>query len=303
MKVVNTLAQARKRRKGRTGLVPTMGFFHEGHLSLMERSVAECEQTVVTLYVNPLQFDDPDDLARYPTDPERDLGLAEAAGADIAVLASTGDMFPEPPLTRVSVSGAGEALEGEMRPGHLTGVATVVAKLFAGVGPDRAYFGRKDAQQLAVVTRMARDLDFPLQVTGCPLIREEDGLALSSRNVLLGPRRAAARGLSRGLLAAAAAVEVGERDPRRAESLVREAARDLDMEYAAAVDAATFQPVDRLAGEVVLAAAARAGPVRLIDNVRLSVNEREAVADRGETLPGPSILYETETAAAAGRAG
>ena len=297
MKVVNTLAQARTKGPGRAGLVPTMGFFHEGHLSLIRRSVAECERTVVTLYVNPLQFDDPADLARYPTDPERDLELAEEAGADIAVLASTGDMFPDPPATRVSVSGAGETLEGERRPGHLTGVATVVAKLFAGIGPDRAYFGRKDAQQLAVVTRMARDLDFPLQVVGCPLIRERDGLALSSRNVLLGSRRSAARGLSQGLLAAAAAAEAGERDPRRAESLVRESAGDLELEYATAVDANSFQPVDRLAGEVVLAAAARAGSVRLIDNVRLLIDERGAVADRGETLSVPSILYATAAAA------
>lgn len=273
-------------------MVPTMGFFHEGHLSLMRRSAAECDQTVVTLYVNPLQFEDPDDLARYPTDRDRDLELAEEAGADITALCSTEEMFPVPPLTRVSVSGLGETLEGERRPGHLTGVATVVAKLFAAVQPDRAYFGRKDAQQLAVVSRMARDLDFPAQVVGCPLIREADGLALSSRNVFLGEDRPAALGLWRGLSAAADAVEAGERRPRRVEDLVREAARGLQLEYAAAVDADAFQPAVRLQGEVVLAAAARAGSVRLIDNVRLAVNRGEAAADRGESLTEPSILYQ-----------
>lgn len=292
MKVVNDLAQARSLARGKVGLVPTMGFFHEGHLSLMKRSAAECDQTVVTLYVNPLQFEDPDDLARYPSDRDRDLELAEEAGADITALCSTEEMFPVPPLTRVSVSGLGETLEGECRPGHLTGAATVVAKLFAAVQPDRAYFGRKDAQQLAVVSRMARDLDFPAQVVGCPLIREADGLALSSRNVFLGEDRPAALGLWRGLSAAADAVEAGERRPRRAEDLVRAAARGLELEYAAAVDADTFEPADRLRGEVVLAAAARAGSVRLIDNVRLAVNGGEAVADRGESLTEPSILYQ-----------
>lgn len=293
MKVVGTMAEARKMAHGVVGLVPTMGFFHEGHLSLMERSLAECDRTVVTLYVNPLQFEDQADLARYPVDHHRDMALAEASGVDMMVVPGAAEMFPAAPLTEVSVAGIGDRLEGVHRPGHLVGVATVVTKLFAGLQPDRAYFGRKDAQQLAMVSRLAYDLSFPVEVVGCPLVRETDGLALSSRNVLLGDHREEALGLSRGLLEAARLFEAGERRAVVLEEAVRNALTHATIEYAEACDSATMSPVTCLEGEVVLAAAARIGPVRLIDNVRFSMGDRGVVVDRGVRLDRSSVLYST----------
>ena len=295
MKVVGTMAEARARARGVVGLVPTMGFFHEGHLSLMGRSVGECDQTVATLYVNPLQFEDAADLARYPVDHERDLALADEVGVDVMVVPEAGEMFSTTPLTSVSVAGIGERLEGVYRPGHMTGVATVVTKMFAGLQPDVAYFGRKDAQQLAMVTRLASDLGFPLEVVGCPLIREPDGLALSSRNVLLGAHREEARGLSVGLMGAARLFEAGERRARTLEDAARSALDPAAIEYVEACDAMTMAPVAHLEGEVVLAAAAHIGPVRLIDNVRFSVGDGSAAADRGVWLERPSVLYSTAT--------
>ena len=298
VKVVGTMAEARTMARGLVGLVPTMGFFHEGHLSLMERSVAECDQTVATLYVNPLQFEEPADLARYPVDHDRDLALAEEVGVDVMVVPEAAEMFPTAPLTEVSVAGIGDRLEGVYRPGHMTGVATVVTKLFAGLQPDVAYFGRKDAQQLAMVTRLASDLGFPLEVVGCPLIREADGLALSSRNVLLGAHREKALGLSHGLMEAAGLFEAGERGAGALEGAVRNALDPAAIEYAETCDATTMAPVSCVEGEVVLAAAARIGPVRLIDNVRFSVGDRVAEADRGVWLERPSVLYSTVSRAA-----
>lgn len=292
MKVAGSMAEARALARGRVGLVPTMGFFHEGHLSLMERSAAECDQTVVSLYVNPLQFDDPADLAAYPVDRRRDLALAEQAGADVMVIPGPAEMFPEAPLTRVSVAGVGERLEGVHRPGHMDGAAMAVAKLFAGLLPDRAYFGRKDAQQLALITRLVRDLGFPVEVVGCPLVREADGLALSSRNVLLGGRREEALSLSRGLMAAARLFEEGERRPAAAEEAVRAALPPgALLDYAEACDAASMERAARLQGGVVLAAAARFGPVRLIDNIWFTDAGAGAAVDRGVRLDGPSVLY------------
>ncbi len=292
MKVAGSMAEARALARGRVGLVPTMGFFHEGHLSLMERSAAECDQTVVSLYVNPLQFDDPVDLAAYPVDRRRDLALAEQAGVDVMVIPGPAEMFPEAPLTRVSVAGVGERLEGVHRPGHMDGAAMAVAKLFAGLLPDRAYFGRKDAQQLALITRLVRDLGFPVEVVGCPLVREADGLALSSRNVLLGGRREEALSLSRGLMGAARLFEEGERRPAAAEEAVRAALPPgALLDYAEACDAASMERAARLQGGVVLAAAARFGPVRLIDNIWFTDAGAGAAVDRGVRLDGPSVLY------------
>ena len=295
MRVVETMAEARALAEGVVGLVPTMGFFHEGHLSLMERSVRECDLTMATLYVNPLQFEDPGDLARYPVDLDRDLALAQAIGVDVMVVPEAAEMFPVPPLTRVSVAGIADRMEGLYRPGHLTGVATVVTKLFAGLQPDVAYFGRKDAQQLAMVTRLASDLGFPLRVVGCPLVREPDGLALSSRNVLLGDGREEALRLSRGLMEAVALFEGGERRAAVLEEAVRSVIDTTPVEYASACDAATMQPVELVEGEVVLAVAARIGPLRLIDNVRFRLGDRIAEADRGVWLGRPSVLYSTAT--------
>ena len=289
------MAEARALARGVVGLVPTMGFFHEGHLSLMERSVRQCDLTMATLYVNPLQFDDPADLGRYPVDHDRDLALAREVGVDVMVVPDAAEMFAASPLTSVSVAGIGDRLEGLHRPGHMTGVATVVTKLFAGLRPDVAYFGRKDAQQLAIVTRLASDLGFPVRVVGCPLVRESDGLALSSRNVLLGDRREEALGLSRGLMEAADLFEAGERRAVALEEAVRSANDPDSVEYAEACDAATMEPVGRLERETVLAVAARFGPLRLIDNVRFRFDGRASEADRGVWLNRPSVLYSTAT--------
>ena len=292
VRVVETFDEARAITGGVVGLVPTMGFLHEGHLSLMHRSVAECDRTVATLYVNPLQFEDPADLARYPVDHERDITLAREAGVDLMVVPKPSEMFLDLPLTKVSVAGIGDRLEGVHRPGHMDGVATVVTRLFAAIRPGRAYFGRKDAQQLALVRRLAFDLGFPLQVVGCSLVRETDGLALSSRNVFLGDRRQEALALSRGLLEAAQQFEGGERQAVALEATVRDHLRDNEIDYVEVFDATTIGRVSMIEDETVLAVAAWVGSVRLIDNVRLLCGEGAAQADTGVRLGGPSILYD-----------
>ncbi len=297
MRVVHTMAEARESARGLVGLVPTMGFFHEGHLSLMRRSVSECDWTTVTLYVNPLQFEDPADFARYPIDHARDIALAQQTGADLMVVPHPSEMFPEPPLTAVSVAGLGERLEGTQRPGHLTGVATVVTRLLAALQPDRAYFGRKDAQQLALVKRLVRDLGFPVRVVGCPTVREPDGLALSSRNVFLGEHREQARSLSGGLMGAAELFEHGESRSAVLEATVLDhLVGKCEVEYAEAFDAGGLTPVSRVRTDSVLAVAARAGPVRLIDNVRLSPGSgpEGPRAERGVWLERPSVMYDRD---------
>lgn len=290
------MAEARAQAGGLVGLVPTMGFLHEGHLSLMERSAAECDQTIATLYVNPLQFDDPADLDRYPADQDRDLALAEACGVDLMVVPGPQEMFASPPLTGVAVAGIGERLEGEFRPGHMAGVATVVTRLLAGLQPHRAYFGRKDAQQLAVITRLVQDLGFPVEVVGCSLVRESDGLALSSRNVLLGERRAEALALSRGLMRAADRFDHGERRAKVLEAAVRSAVPNEALEYARLCEVSTMTRTAVAEGETVLVTAARFGPVRIIDNVGLVANGSGGSADRGVRLGHPSLIYGSEGA-------
>jgi pantoate--beta-alanine ligase len=273
-----------------SALVPTMGYLHEGHLSLVEVATEMSDRVVMSLFVNPLQFDEPGDLDRYPRDLDRDAALAEAAGVDVLFAPTAGEIYPAEPLTRVSVAGVSEGMEGAHRPGHFDGVATVVAKLFAGIRPAYAVFGRKDAQQLAVVRRMALDLSFPVEIVGSPTVREVDGLALSSRNVFLGPDdRSAALGLSRGLFAAADAVRAGERDGSRLEAMVRDpvAEAGADLEYATLADAFTAGPIDTVDREAFLAVAARVGEVRLIDNVVLWP---DGAVDTGVALDGQSIL-------------
>jgi len=278
VEVVTAIADARRRlgesraRGATVGLVPTMGALHAGHRSLIERSVAERDVTVVTVFVNPLQFGPGEDLASYPRDFERDAALCEEAGVDLVLHPSVEEMYPSgvPTLTTVSVAEISEPMEGASRPAHFAGVATVVAKLFNIAGPCHAYFGEKDWQQLAVVRRMAADLSFPVEVIGCPTVREPDGLALSSRNVYLTPEeRAAAPVLHWALVAGAASIAAGERDP----ATVRELMRDLitaeplaQLDYAEVVDASTLRPVDPLRGELRLLAATRFGRARLIDN-------------------------------------
>jgi pantoate--beta-alanine ligase len=252
------------------GFVPTMGFLHDGHASLMRAARAECDVVVASIFVNPLQFAPTEDLASYPRDLDGDTALAEAAGVDLLFVPSGEEMYPTPMATNVSVQGVSAPLEGRTRPTHFDGVATVVTKLFAIVGPCRAYFGEKDFQQLAVVRRLTHDLSLPVQVVGCPTGRADDGLALSSRNVYLTPEeQAAAPVLHRALEAGQAAITAGERDPAAIEALMAEmiCAEPLaELDYAAVVDAATFEVPNPLTGTLRLLVAARFGAARLIDN-------------------------------------
>jgi len=263
-----------ERALGRSvGVVPTMGALHAGHRSLIARAAAECDVVAVTVFVNPLQFDDAADLAAYPRDLEADAATARSAGASLVFAPPVEEMYgPDPAgaASTVHVTGVSEGLEGASRPGHFDGVATVVAKLFALSGRCRAYFGEKDFQQLAVVRRMAADLSIPVTIVGCPTVREPDGLALSSRNARLSPdERRAALALHRALRAGRARVERGERDPgrvRAAMTAVLVAEPFVTPDYAAVVDPRTLQCPAVLDGDVRLLVAARVGAVRLIDN-------------------------------------
>jgi pantoate--beta-alanine ligase len=290
MIVVERVADLREqcdaaRRAGRTvALVPTMGFFHEGHRSLMRAARARHDVVVTTIFVNPLQFGADEDLDSYPRDLAADSAAADAEGVDVLFTPSVPEMYPEPTATTVHVAGLTEGLCGAARPTHFDGVTTVVAKLFSIVGPSTAYFGRKDFQQLAVVRRMAADLDLPVEVVGCPLVREHDGVAMSSRNAYLSvAERERARGLFAGLRAAAAAVEDGERDAARVRAVLEaEAARHgLQLEYAEVRRAADLAPVTELDGEIVVAVAAPVGRARLIDNITMQIAGAEVTVDLG----------------------
>lgn len=279
MRIATTVAELRSelagtRRAGqRIGLVPTMGAFHAGHLALMQRARAECDVVVVSLFVNPAQFDDAGDLAVYPRELERDAEQAAAAGVDLLFAPGVDEVYPEGFGTTVAVSGLTERLEGASRGrDHFTGVTTVVAKLFAMAGPEVAYFGQKDAQQVAVVRRMAADLNLPVEIAVCPTVRDADGLALSSRNAHLSPaERERARSLSRALSLTAAAVRDGERDPAVATAQARAAiaAARAELEYLELVAPDSFQPVADIEGPVLAVIAARIGTTRLIDNALL----------------------------------
>jgi pantoate--beta-alanine ligase len=278
------------RASGHTvGLVPTMGYLHDGHRSLIRTARAETSFVVVTIFVNPLQFGPAEDLGRYPRDLAGDLETCTDEGADVVFAPSVAEMYPHPSATTVHVSGLTDGLCGAHRPGHFDGVTTVVAKLCSIVGPSRAYFGRKDAQQLAVVKRMAADLDLPVAVIACPLVREADGLALSSRNAYLSKaHRRAAPVLFRALRAAADSVIAGERDPRALTDEIRAfvaAEPDVELEYVEARDAATIEPITRVDGDVLLALAAEVGETRLIDNVGLSVAGADVSVDLGTFRP------------------
>ena len=279
---VTTVAELRERLDGaraggaRVGFVPTMGYLHAGHVSLMDAARAADDLVVVSIFVNPLQFGPAEDLAAYPRDLAGDAARAARAGVDVLFVPSTEEMYPEGTLrTTVTVKDVSTPLEGRARPTHFAGVATVVAKLFAIVGPCRAYFGEKDFQQLVVIRQMARDLSLPADVVGCPTVREVDGLALSSRNAYLtGDERAAAPVVHRALQAGRAAIEGGVREA----AVVRSAMRELitaeplaDLDYAEVVDARTLQPVDPLVGDLRLLVAVRLGRARLIDNIGVQV--------------------------------
>jgi len=257
----------------RVGFVPTMGFFHEGHRSLMRAARAANDLVVVSLFVNPTQFGPNEDLAAYPRDLEGDAAAAEAEGVDVLFLPTVDEMYRAGARTTVHVDGLTERLCGASRPGHFDGVTTVVAKLFAIIGPSRAYFGRKDAQQLAVIERMASDLDLPVDVVGCPMVREADGLALSSRNVYLdADARRAATILSGALYMASESVVRGERDAAAVRrSIVDTVGRvpQVRLDYVEVVDAATLEPIDELGSDTLVALAAFVGKARLIDNVTI----------------------------------
>jgi pantoate--beta-alanine ligase len=290
--ITRTFAETRDAAKGRVGLVPTMGFFHEGHAALMSAARTSSDSVVVSLFVNPLQFHDRADLDRYPRDLDRDIAIASEQGVDILFVPHAEEMFPTEPLTRVEVGLIGDHLEGPRRPGHFAGVATVVTKLFVGIQPDLAFFGRKDAQQLALVRRLVVDLSFPVTVIGRPTLRESDGLALSSRNVYLGEHdRPAALLLSKGLFAAADLADRGVVDGHDLVEAVRNAAPGIDFEYITLASQDSAQPLDSLDRPSFLALAARIGTVRLIDNVAFDLVGGDVIADRGVRLSVPSRLY------------
>lgn len=291
MNVVDTVAGLRVACDGArgarrvVGLVPTMGYLHAGHRSLIREARATTGFVVVTIFVNPLQFGPSEDLERYPRDFEGDLRLCEEEGVDVVFAPSVAEMYPRPAMTTVHVGGLTADLCGRSRPTHFDGVTTVVAKLFAITGPCRAFFGRKDAQQLAVVARMASELNMPVEVVGCPLVREADGLALSSRNAYLThDERLAATVLFRALRAAVAAVEAGERQARAVVRVLRDTIATepgVALDYAELRDAEELTPIDTVDGEVLLAVAARLGKTRLIDNVRVTVHGGAVTADLG----------------------
>lgn len=276
MTIVKTIEEVRAqvkawRAQGLTvGLVPTMGYLHEGHQSLIARSVAENDRTVVSDFVNPIQFGPTEDLATYPRDIARDAALCEATGADLIFHPEADEMYAPDFCTYVDMDRLTGGLCGKTRPTHFRGVCTVVSKLFHIVQPDRAYFGQKDAQQLAVIRRMVRDLNMPLEIIGCPIVREADGLAKSSRNTYLNEaERQAALCLSRGLAKGKAAVEAGETDAAKVRAVIAgeiEAEPLSRIDYVELVDWNTLEPVDSTEGSILAAVAVYIGKTRLIDN-------------------------------------
>lgn len=273
MMIVSSLEELRSARAlldEPVGFVPTMGYLHEGHLSLARRAAQECASVVVSIFVNPTQFGPTEDLSRYPRDLERDLRLLEPLGVDLVWTPTAEMMYPKGYQTWVQVEALTKPLEGEQRPGHFRGVTTIVAKLFNSVRPARAYFGQKDAQQAAVIRRMTLDLNFPVEIVVCPTVREPDGLAMSSRNAYLNAEeRQAATVLFRALSAAQAAYESGERQASR----LRQAMLDVlarepraRVQYVSCADYETLQELDTVSGKALLSMAVFIGQTRLIDN-------------------------------------
>jgi len=267
-------ADARRAGGARIGLVPTMGYLHEGHVSLVRIARERgCGAVAATIFVNPAQFGPGEDFDKYPRDEARDLAMLSEAGASAVYLPGVPDMYPEGFQTYVEVTGASQGLCGASRPGHFRGVATVVAKLFLAAKPHVAVFGEKDFQQLAVIRAMARDLDFGIEIVGAPIVREPDGLAMSSRNAYLkGDDRIAARCLSRGLFRARALFDGGERDAGTLVAAAREeiAGEPLaKLEYAEGRDPRTLAPLEGRVDAIAVVVAAKVGPARLIDNITL----------------------------------
>jgi pantoate--beta-alanine ligase len=276
MRTVTTIAAAREWRSGlagRVGLVPTMGYLHEGHASLVRRARAECRHVVATVFLNPTQFGAGEDLAHYPRDLARDQALLGGAGCDVLFAPHVSEVYPPGFETTVDAGSVSLPLEGERRPGHFRGVATVVLKLLGMLQPQRAYFGRKDAQQLAVIRRMVRDLDVPVEVVGCLTVREVDGLAMSSRNAYLdAEERRAAPVLFRALMRAQALWDAGSRDPEALRLAMREtlaAEPRARVDYVSVADPLTFRELAAPAGSALACLAVFIGRARLIDNVAL----------------------------------
>jgi pantoate--beta-alanine ligase len=276
MQIISTVRQMQQacrnlRRKGSLGLVPTMGALHDGHLSLVRRAQEECDSVVVSIFVNPTQFAAGEDYETYPRSFDDDCAKLKSAGIDVLFAPSPEEMYSPVSTTFVEVPGIGDRLDGASRPGHFRGVATVVAKLFNVVGPDRAYFGQKDAAQVAVLRAMIRDLNIPVQLVACPIVRERDGLAMSSRNRYLSPQgRRQALILHRALQTVCELLEAGEtRSDILQDALARVFAADegVRLDYAAIVDPGTLLPVDDTAQGALIAVAAWVGSTRLIDNL------------------------------------
>jgi pantoate--beta-alanine ligase len=275
--IIETIAGVRawiatRRRSGRTiAFVPTMGALHQGHARLIDEARKAADAVVVSIFVNPLQFDRKDDLERYPRTLASDVRICNELSVDVVFAPSADEMYPEPPVCTVEVRRISDTLCGRFRPGHFAGVATVVTKLFQIVQPDSAYFGEKDAQQLAIIRRLVADLDMPVQIVGVATVREADGLALSSRNARLSPEeRQRAPVLYQALRAAGQAIAQGHRDAGAVERLAAGAIPQdatLRLEYLEIVDPATLQPVETITRPVLVAAAMWAGSTRLIDNL------------------------------------
>jgi pantoate--beta-alanine ligase len=267
------LYEARRSFAGRVGLVPTMGYLHEGHLSLVRRAREECDQVVVSIFVNPTQFGPKEDLSKYPRDTRRDLNLLEPLRVDLVWMPTAEIMYPPGYQTWVDVELITSPLEGAVRPGHFRGVTTVVAKLFNAVQPHKAYFGQKDAQQAAVIRQMTRDLSYPIEIVVCSIVREPDGLAMSSRNVYLDPeQRRAATVLSRSLRAAKEAYENGERDADTLRGKMKEvlASEPLaQVQYVSCADYDTLEELETITRKALLSMAVYVGKTRLIDNLVL----------------------------------
>ena len=273
---------AEVRRKGLSiGLVPTMGALHEGHISLVKMSLARSGYTAVSIFVNPKQFGEGEDLDEYPRTEDKDAARLEELGCDLLFMPGPGALYSDSDRTSVSLSGLGDYLCGADRPGHFDGVLLVVSKLFNIIRPDYAFFGQKDAQQAVIIQRMAADLDFPVRIFLGPTVREEDGLAMSSRNRYLSrEERAKAPKMREGLLAAAGAIEKGERDASAVKDIVT-ASMDtggFEIDYVECVDGGTLQPLQSVDGTVLLAAAGKLGATRLIDNIAMEVG-RDGAAE------------------------
>ena len=273
MMIVSTLEELHSARAildEPVGLVPTMGYLHEGHLSLVRRAAEECASVVVSIFVNPTQFGPSEDLSAYPRDMERDLRLLEPLGVNLVWNPTPEIMYPDGYQTWVEVEALTIPLEGERRPGHFRGVTTVVTKLFNGVQPAKAYFGQKDAQQAAVIRRMTRDLNFPIEIVVCPIVREPDGLAMSSRNTYLDPQqRQAATVLYRALNAAKDVYDTGERDADKLRAVMEKTIADeplAQLQYVSCADYDTLEELEMVSGKTLLSMAVFVGKTRLIDN-------------------------------------